>query len=164
MVLQNALIIFVHIAFMDFVNMYHSLKEHLIGATGQSDALLCLHAGMAVYLAIQLILGTRRGSVLALVVIVQAGIFNAVMDGLYLGQWRVGNTVKGLALALIWPALATAVCHVRRRHWSAVRKKQRMQHNRMMPSGGFAPSLGVRRAGPPRLRVIPGSLERLPTR
>ncbi len=102
---------------MDPVASYAQLIQAIVDFTGMSRPMLHMHAGMAIYLIAQLMLGTRRGSLLALSVVLEIELFNEVMNRLHYGSWRWADTCADISLTLFWPTLSYAVSQMRCRRW-----------------------------------------------
>lgn len=103
---------------MDPITLYHSAIEAVVTATGASRLLLHVHAGMLIYLGCQLLLGTRRGSLVAVIVTIQLAFFHEVMNRLFYGSWRWHDTSTDLLLTMFWPVMCYAVSRFRRWRWS----------------------------------------------
>ncbi|ODU68667.1 MULTISPECIES: hypothetical protein [unclassified Novosphingobium] len=115
---------------MDFFSQYHELKEALVAAMGQSHALMHVHAGLAIYVLFQLVWGTRRGSVPALLCVFFFEAFNEVCDRLFYGSWRGGDTLRDVLLTMLWPSVLVATSHLRR--WSWNRRARRLREGQML--------------------------------
>lgn len=113
------------VAASDIAVAWHGLKVALIAATGQSNALLHVHVGLAAYVGFQVIMGTRRGAVPALLLVAQLELANEVLDHAYFHSWRLADTVQDAALTLLWPAVLTATSHFRRWRWDRLRDRHR---------------------------------------
>jgi hypothetical protein len=102
---------------MDLVTAYKNLTDAIELATGLSRPMLHLHAGMTIYLATQLLLGERRGSIVALAMVLVAELGNEALNRLYWGAWRWDDTLADIATTLFWPALCFAISATGRRKW-----------------------------------------------
>jgi hypothetical protein len=102
---------------MDPITAYKELTDMVEAATGLSRPMLHLHAGMAIYVLTQAFLRERRGSVVALGMVVLAELGNEVMNRLYWGSWRWSDTLGDIVATLFWPCLCLAVSAFRRRRW-----------------------------------------------
>lgn len=96
---------------------YHDLVAWLVAESGMTRPMLHVHAGMAIYLGMQLALRTRRGSTLAWLAVFQVALFNEAMNRLYHGSWRWADTGEDLMLTLFWPTICLAVSKWRRWRW-----------------------------------------------
>ena len=103
---------------MDIAASYHDLIEMLVSNAGAPPSLLHVHAGMAIYLGCLLALGTRRGSLAAIVLVVLIAVGNEMMSRLYLNAWDWQGTTRNLLLTLFWPTACYAVSLYRRWSWS----------------------------------------------
>lgn len=88
---------------MEFAKLYYSLVHRIEQATGQSDNVLHVHAGMAVFVAARLLSGRSFGSFVPLAFAVAAEVANEVLDRLALGSWRPAETAMDFANTLFWP-------------------------------------------------------------
>jgi len=103
---------------MDAITLYHDMLETLIRMAGVPRTLLQVHAGMAIYLGCLLLMGTRRGSLAAVVLCVGLAVFHETMNRLHLGSWNWHDTTRDLLLAFFWPTLCYAVSSYRRWSWA----------------------------------------------
>jgi hypothetical protein len=124
---------------MDPVTAYHALKTGIETMTGQSQTLLHVNGGLAIYLLFQLALGTRRGSWIALALLAQIELLNEILDRFHHGSWRFADTMGDMAATMTWPLLLVLASTYRRRRWAALQAKQAQQ-------GANAPSSPVDRA------------------
>ena len=99
----------------------HDLKEGLVAALGMSHEMMHVHVGLAIYLVVQLLQGTRRGSMFALNVVVAAEVLNELVDGLAKG-WFLRDTLSDALLTLAWPVAITLVSQYRRARWERRRQ------------------------------------------
>lgn len=102
------------------ITAYKDLTDAIALATGFSRPMLHVHAGMAIYVLSQLMLGTRRGSALALATVLAAELGNEVMNRLYWGSWRWDDTLRDIVVTLFWPLACVAVSKFRRWRWSRI--------------------------------------------
>jgi len=110
---------------------YQDLKHLVASATGQNYSLLHIHAGLAIYLLCQILLGTRRASLPALLLVVQLEVANECLDRATYGSWRWDDTLSDFALTVFWPAVLALVSWVRRRRWRA---RQRLRNFAVQPA------------------------------
>jgi hypothetical protein len=113
------------VAAPDIAVAWHGLKVALVAATGQSNALLHVHVGLAAYVGFQLVMGTRRGALPALLLVVQLELANEVLDYAYFHSWRLADTAQDAALTLLWPTILTTTSHFRRWRWDRLRDRHR---------------------------------------
>jgi hypothetical protein len=104
---------------MGLVDDYHAMIEQIIRDSGMSDRALHTHIGLAIYVSVQLALGTRRSSWVALAAVALAEGANEVMDRIYAGSWRWDDTLGDIGATLFWPVVIVLVGQVRRRRWEA---------------------------------------------
>lgn len=71
--------------------------------TGLPDAILHIHAGMAVLIASRLLTGRGLGTFIPLWFVVAAEAANEVLDRLHYGSWRWWDTGPDIANTLFWP-------------------------------------------------------------
>ena len=102
---------------MSLVDAYAQLTQNIVAVTGMSRPMLHIHAGMAIYLVTQFALRDRRGSLLALVAVLQLELFNEIMNRLDKGAWHWADTSADIALTIFWPTLCYAVSVYRRHRW-----------------------------------------------
>ena len=89
--------------------------------------LLQVHVGMLIYLGCQLLLGTRRGAMVALGAAVLFVVLQEVVNRLFHGGWGWAETSSDVVLTMFWPTMCFAVSRFRR--WHRVRRAQRMAAN-----------------------------------
>jgi hypothetical protein len=103
---------------MDLITAYNDTFDAIIAFADAPRSLLHVHAGMIIYLGCQLLLGTRRGSLVAVILTVQLAVLHEVMNRLFHGSWRWEDTSKDLVLTMFWPTMCYAVSQLRRWHWA----------------------------------------------
>jgi hypothetical protein len=101
---------------MTFLPMLHDWKIGLIATLGTTDDMMHVHVGLALYVIVQLVQGTRRGSMFALNVVVTAEVLNELIDRLVKGAFSP-DTPSDVVLTLMWPVIITAVSQYRRARW-----------------------------------------------
>ena len=106
---------------MNIIEAYAQFTQLIVDVTGMSRPMLHMHAGMAIYLVTQFALRDRRGSLIALVAVLQLELLNEVMNRLHKGSWHWDDTLGDIALTLFWPSLCYAVSTYRRHRWSRER-------------------------------------------
>ena len=104
---------------MEIIDFYHHTKGLAAGLSGQSFAMLHVHAGLLIYIVCQIAIRDRRGSWLALGIVAQAELLNEILDNFYFGSWRWTDTISDVVLTLMWPTLLVLVSYIRRRRWAA---------------------------------------------
>ena len=114
---------------MDPVLAYHDLIEAIRSATGASSPMLHVHFGMGIFLLAQLLLGSRRGSLAALFIVLEMELLNEAMNRLFHGSWRWADTMHDIVLTLLWPGACVAVSKIRRWRWhQRERRRKAAQH------------------------------------
>ena len=102
---------------MDPIAAYHQVADAIVATTGASRSLLHLHGGMLIYLACQVLLGTRRGSLTAILITACLVLLHEVLNRFHHGAWRWGDTRQDLLLSLFWPTMCYAVSSFSRWRW-----------------------------------------------
>lgn len=103
---------------MSIIDLYAQFIQFIEDTSGMTRSMLHIHAGMAIYLGTQFLLRDRRSSIYALVVVVQAELFNEVMNWLHRGSWNWSDTVTDILLTVFWPTVCYAVGTYRRKRWT----------------------------------------------
>ncbi len=102
---------------MDMVQSYIEMTNALVETVGATHAMMHIHAGLALYLGAQLLMRTRRASIVALGLVTVVTLLHEVMDRLHYGDWRWADTSGDIVLTLFWPAAITFVGLYRRKRW-----------------------------------------------
>jgi hypothetical protein len=102
---------------MDLATTYIHLTDSIAAMTGLSRPLLHVHAGMAIYVLTQLLLGERRGSLVAVSMVVLAELANETLERIYWGSWRLDDTLSDIVTTLFWPTVCLAVSTYGRWRW-----------------------------------------------
>lgn len=87
---------------MDIPALYHAFILWIGDGTGLPDAILHIHAGLAILLLVRVVTGRSLGTFIPFAVVVAAELGNETMDWLSYGL-RVGDTLSDLANTLFWP-------------------------------------------------------------
>jgi len=103
---------------MDLIAAYNEAANALVAVTGSSRSVLHLHGGMLIYLACQVLMGTRRGSLAAIMITVVLVLGHEALNRLHHGSWRWADTSQDLVLSLFWPTMCYAVSSFGRWRWS----------------------------------------------
>lgn len=111
---------------MSPIASYIDTLDWFADASGASHAMLHIHAGLAIYVLVQLLLRERRASVTALKAVIVAELVHECMQRLHYGEWRWPDTLADVALTILWPALLTATGLYRRRRWKLAEKGERL--------------------------------------
>ena len=132
---------------MDPVTLHHDLIERLVSVSGLPHDQLHVHAGLAIYIAAQWLLRTRRASVLALQIVLAAEILNEGAEALFYGDMRWGDTLWDVVTTMFWPAVLTATGLYRRRRWQVENEMKsvglrqiRATFNRVRAAEGRSPA------------------------
>ena len=128
---------------MDLVIVYHDAVERLILLAGVPRAVLCMHIGMGIYLGCLLLLGTRRGSLAAVLGTVLLAVVHECMNRLFHGSWRWHDTTQELVLTLFWPTMCYAVSHFRR--WCWTERARERDNARLLHLYDYRPEEGAKR-------------------
>lgn len=99
---------------MDLVSDYAQLTQSIVHFTGLSRPMLHIHAGMAIYLGVQVIFATRGETALGVYAVVAIELINEVMNRLYYESWRWSDTLADIALTLFWPVACYGIARIRR--------------------------------------------------
>lgn len=110
---------------MDIITSYYELTLAIETMTGMPNDMLHVHAGMLIYLLSQFMLGSRRGSWMALSIVLEAEVFNEMMNYFYHGSWRWADTSKDVVLTLFWPTMCVIVSKYRRWRWARKEERRR---------------------------------------
>lgn len=132
---------------MDIPASYHAVIDSIVALFGASHATMHVHVGLALYLAVQLMVRTRRGSMTALHVVAAAELVNECMDRAYSGSWNWHDTLSDVVLTLMWPVAITLVSQIRRAAWERRYMRQAqalaaMRHPVAMPVPAVARARG----------------------
>lgn len=97
---------------MDIPALYHAFILWIGDGTGLPDAILHIHAGLAILLVVRVVTGRSLGTFIPFAVVVAAELGNETMDWLSYGL-RVGDTLSDLANTLFWPFVISLGVRVR---------------------------------------------------
>lgn len=97
---------------MDIPALYHAFILWIGDGTGLPDAILHIHAGLAILLLVRVVTGRSLGTFIPFAVVVAAELGNETMDWLSYGL-RVGDTLSDLANTLFWPFVISLGVRVR---------------------------------------------------
>ena len=98
---------------MNFPKLYHDLIIWIGDGTGLPDAILHIHAGLAVLMIARLILGRSLGSFVPFGCVVLAETANEILDRLAFGAWRWPDTLADVGNTLFWPFVISLAVRVR---------------------------------------------------
>lgn len=97
---------------MDIPAIYHSWILWIGDGTGLPDAILHIHAGLAVLLLARVVSRRSLATFIPFAFVVLAETGNEVMDYLAYG-WRAADTYADLANTLFWPFVFSAAIRLR---------------------------------------------------
>lgn len=97
---------------MDIPALYHSWILWIGDGTGLPDAILHIHAGMAILLLVRLASGRSLATFIPFAVVVAAELGNEVMDYLAYGL-RVADTLADIGNTLFWPFVISLAVRLR---------------------------------------------------
>ena len=97
---------------MDFPALYHRFIVWIGDGTGLPDAILHLHAGLAVLLVTRAVFGRSLGSFVPFAAVVVAEGANEFLDWLNYG-WRRDDTLADIGNTLFWPLVISLAVRVR---------------------------------------------------
>ena len=110
---------------MNLPALYHSLILWIGDGTGLPDAILHIHAGLAILMISRLLSRRSLGTFIPFVFVVVAELANETMDYLAYGL-RWADTLSDLGNTLFWPAVISAGVRLR----PMTRKDQRSEQRR----------------------------------
>ena len=96
---------------------YVSFVGAIASETGGSHALAHVHAGLAIFVAVQFLMRDRRASLNALIWVAGAGLANEVIQAAHYGSPRWADTLGDIALTLLWPTILYVLGKYRRQGW-----------------------------------------------
>lgn len=110
---------------METAIAYRSMIDAIVTWSGSAN-LMHVHAGMAIYVAAQLVLRDRRGSLVALHVVFLAEMVNEVLDWIAPRPGlTLGDSLSDVVLTMMWPVATAAVSHYRRKRWQQTKERRR---------------------------------------
>ncbi len=99
---------------MNLPAQYSQFIQWIGDGTGASDALLHVHAGMAVLIAARLVTGRSLATWVPFSVVCAAEFANEVLDRLHNGSWLWPDTGLDVLNTLFWPFVLMVGLRVRR--------------------------------------------------
>lgn len=97
---------------MNFPAYYHSWILWVGDGTGLPDAILHIHAGLAILMLVRLIIARSLGTFIPFAVVVLAELGNETLDYLAYGV-RWADTVSDISNTLFWPFIISVAVRVR---------------------------------------------------
>lgn len=88
---------------------YLAWKTRLSGDMGISEALLHVHAGLAIFVVAAVILRRKSRSWIPLAIVVAVALGNELIDYAYSSGWKVETSVKDVINTIFWPAILSLV-------------------------------------------------------
>lgn len=88
---------------MNIAQLYSSITISIGDGTGASDALLHVHAGLAVLFLARIVTRRSLATPIPFLVVCAAELGNEVMDRLSHGSWRLQDTGLDVLNTLFWP-------------------------------------------------------------
>lgn len=104
---------------MSIAATYVALTEWIVSLMGGSHPVAHIHAGLAIYVAVQVVTRDRRASLHALIAVAGMELANEIVEAAYYRSPRWGDTLGDIALTLLWPGILYAVSRFRRQRWTA---------------------------------------------
>ena len=98
---------------MDVPKLYHDMILWIGDGTGLPDAILHIHAGLAVLMVARIILGRSLGSFVPFGFVVLAETANELLDRLAFGAWRWPDTLADVGNTLFWPFVISLAVRTR---------------------------------------------------
>lgn len=92
---------------MDIPKLYHDLILWIGDGTGLPDAILHIHAGLAVLMVARIVTGRSLATFIPFAFVVAAELGNEVLDRLAFGAWRWGDTLADVGNTLFWPLVVS---------------------------------------------------------
>lgn len=102
---------------MNLPALYHEWILWIGDGTGLPDAILHIHAGLAVLLVVRLLSGRSLATFIPFAAVVVAELGNEVMDYLVYGL-RVEDTLADLGNTLFWPFVISLAVRLRPMLWT----------------------------------------------
>lgn len=125
---------------MDAISSYHQVKDALSVSAGVTHQTLHIHAGLAIYIVAQLVIGTRRASLAALLAVCGAEFLNEGLDWLFHGELLMEDTLADILATLFWPIILFTASAFRRHQWRAkIEQRNRLRVALARLTGSPAP-------------------------
>ncbi|MFD1960744.1 hypothetical protein ACFSHP_20235 [Novosphingobium panipatense] len=97
---------------MDIPGIYHDWIIWIGDGTGLPDAILHIHAGLAILLLVRLVSGRSLGTFIPFAAVVLGEFGNELLDYLHYGL-RVGDTLSDIGNTLFWPFVISLAVRLR---------------------------------------------------
>lgn len=108
---------------MDVAAAYGRMIRWIGDGTGASDALLHVHAGLAIFLIARLITGRSLATPIPFAVVCVAEFINEVLDRMHYGSWRWWDTSLDVVNTLFWPFVLMVGLRLRRSREAKINRK-----------------------------------------
>lgn len=105
---------------MNIATLYTDATAAIVDAMGGSHALAHVHAGLAIYVLVQILTRDRRASVQGLLAVAGLALANEILQFGHYQSPRWADSVGDVAMTLLWPVVLHAVGRFRRRRWVAL--------------------------------------------
>ncbi len=109
---------------MDIFSLYVAFTDGLLRWADMSHPMAHMHAGLAIYVAVQFLLRTRRASGIALQAVIGAELVNEIIERAHYGSWRWDDTLADFALTIFWPSILYLMATWRRQRWARWQQAQ----------------------------------------
>ena len=147
---------------MEILSDYHVFKDAISADLGISHTMLHVHFGLAIYVVVQVLMGTRRASLTALAIVGAAELANETLDALFCSQVMVADTISDICATLAWPLILFGAGKIRRWQWRQTRARLSWRRgslpgrarDRNRSGSGAHPGSRVRAKIPAQLRSI----------
>jgi hypothetical protein len=113
---------------------YVETTTDLLTRTGMTHEMGHLHAGLLIYVGMQMLLRTRRASSIALQAVIGAEIVNEILQRAYYGSWRWPDTLGDVALTVFWPTILYAAARYRRARWAIQARRAASERSALAPA------------------------------
>ena len=125
---------------IELAHVYHRLIDYITVTTGMNDAILHIHAGLAIFLIAYCFSGRAYGAVPAFLIVVACELGNEAVDWLHLGWVDWPDTLSDIANTLFWPALLMVVLCFRASAHANCRPASDTGAGLQLPAGGGSAS------------------------
>ena len=122
---------------MELAIAYQDALGTIASQLGMTPGLMLVHAGMAIYLACLVLMGTRRGSLAAVLAACFFALVHEVTARLIYGGWNWHETTRALVLVCFWPGACYAVSRYRR--WSWAEQERQRANDRLLHLYDYRP-------------------------
>lgn len=99
---------------MNLAKVYHEWIVWIGDGTGAPDALLHVHAGMAVLFLARIVTRRSLASPIPFAVVCVAELGNEVLDRLAVGHWNKADVIADVVNTLFWPLMLMIGLRLRR--------------------------------------------------